>query len=153
MQTKIKNLATGQVLSQNFQQSDKFEEAEIIKEKIVFIYANKNKGEYWFHKEGDPSKRFSLSENQVEDIKSYLKSGPGVELLKFNDQIIGIELPIKIDFKVIEAPPDIKGSTAQGGSKSATIETGAKINVPLFINEGDIITVNTKTGEYVQRAR
>ena len=68
-----------------------------------------------------------------------------------NDQVISVELPVKVDLTVTEAPPGIKGDTATGGTKSVTLETGAKVNVPLFINEGDIIRVNTETGEYVER--
>ena len=82
---------------------------------------------------------------------NFLKSNLEITALKFKGKLINIELPIKVDYKIIEAPPAIKGDTAQGGAKAVTIETGAKINVPLFIDEGDIIKVNTQTGEYVER--
>jgi elongation factor P len=80
-----------------------------------------------------------------------LKPGIPIDAFQFNGKIINISLPIKMEFKVVEAPPGIKGDTAQGGTKVVTIETGAKVAVPLFINEGDIIRINTETGEYVER--
>ncbi len=84
-------------------------------------------------------------------MHQFLKKDLEIKAFKFKDKIINIELPIKIDLKVIEAPPNIKGDTAQGGTKTVILETGAKINVPLFIKEGDIIRINTQTGEYVER--
>ena len=80
-----------------------------------------------------------------------MKPNTEVTAYKFNDDIINVELPIKMDLKVTEAPPALKGNTAQGGNKSVTLETGAKVNVPLFVEEGDIIRVNTQTGQYIER--
>ena len=85
------------------------------------------------------------------DRGKFLKPNIKVTTWLFNEKVIRIELPVKMDFKVIEAPPSIKGNTAQGGTKSVTIEGGAKINAPLFINEGDTVRVNTETGLYVER--
>lgn len=148
-QTKLKNLVTGKVLEQTFKQSDKVEEAEIEKEKAIYIY-NRN-GEWWFHKKGDPSLRFKLEESVLEDKKSFLKEDAEVLTLNFNGDVIGVNLPIKMNFEVVEAPPNIKGNTSSGGTKPVTIETGATINTPLFIERGDKIEVNTDTGEYVSR--
>jgi len=149
LQTKIKNLINGKVLERNFQQSDTFEEANIQKEKVKYIY--NHRGQYWFNYENDPSKRFNLTTDILGDAINYLKPNTVLDALLFNSEIININLPIKMDFKVIEAPPAIRGNTAQGGNKQVTIESGAKINVPLFINEGDVVRINTKTGEYVER--
>lgn len=149
MQTKLKSLISGKVIDRNFQPSDTIEEAEIDKFPAIFIYTNK--GNYWFHKKGDPSVRFSIEENILGNSRYFLKPNTEVLALFFNNKIIKIILPIKMEFKVIEAPPAIRGNTAQGGSKQVTIETGAKISVPLFIEAGDIIKVNTETGEYVGR--
>ena len=149
VQTRIRNLITGKLLDRNFQASDSFEEAEIEKKKAMFIY--QTKGEYWFHAEGDPKARFSLSAELVGDQGQFLKPNTRVETMVFDDKVIKIDIPVKMDFKVIEAPPSTKGNTAQGGTKVVTIEGGAKISAPLFINEGEIIRVNTQTGQYVER--
>lgn len=149
VQTRIKNLKTGQVYSRNFKPADTFIEADVEKRKILFLYAHR--GEYVFAESGNTKNRFPLK-NEIEDIKKWLKPNTEVEAVFLDDKLLTADVPIKMEFKVIEAPPGLKGDTAQGGTKIATIETGAKISVPLFINEGDIIRINTKTGEYVERA-
>ncbi len=149
LQTKIRNLATGKVLERNFQQSDTFEEAEVVRQNVKYLYSHRK--EYWFSYENDSSKRFRLQDDILGEKAGFLKSNTILEAIIFNNKIIKINLPVKMDFKVTEAPPAIKGDTAQGGVKQVTIETGAKINVPLFIKEGDIIKINTQTGEYAER--
>jgi len=153
MQTKLKNLISLKVIDYNFQPSDEIEEAEIEKIDAVFIYANR--GEYWFHKLNNPKERFSLKEEVLGKKAQFLKPNTQVKAVIFKsqkeDKIISIVLPVKMDFKVIEAPPALKGNTAQGGSKQVVIETGAKITTPLFIETGDIIRINTETEEYVER--
>src|SRR6185437_13369994 len=139
VQTRIRNLITGKLLDRNFQASDNFEEAEVVRATANFIYAQK--GEYWFHEEGNPKNRFALNGEIVGDQGQFLKPNTKVTTLSFEDKVIQVEIPVKMEFKVTEAPPSIKGNTAQGGTKSVTIEGGAKINAPLFINEGDIIRV------------
>ncbi len=147
IQTKLKNLKTGQVLARNFKPSDTFEEAEILKNKVTYLY--NHRGEYWFS--GTDNKRFLLTEDALSDIIRFLKSNTEVEAVYFNGQILTIILPIKMDVKVLEAPPAIRGNTAGSATKTVIIETGASVDVPLFINENDIIRVNTVTGEYVER--
>ena len=149
VQSRIKNLINGKIIERNFQQSDSFEEADIARKEVKFLYSHRE--EFWFCEANDPSKRFQLSQDILGDSSKFLKSNLIVSAIMFNEKIINIELPIKIDFKVIEAPPAIKGDTAQGGVKQVKIETDATINVPLFINEGDIIKINTETGEYTER--
>lgn len=148
IQTKLKNLKTGQVLARNFKPSDTFEEADILKKKVKYLYTHR--GEYWFCEENGKD-RFLLKEDVLGDAIYFLKPNTTVEALNFKGAILNITLPIKMDFKVLEAPPAIRGNTAQGGTKTVTIETGAQINAPLFISEGDIIRINTQTGEYVER--
>ena len=149
VQTRIKNLITGKIVDRNFQASDNFEEADIERRNANFIYASK--GEYWFHAEGDPKARFSLPEDIVGDQGRFLKPNTKVQTMVFEEKVIKLDIPIKMDFKVIEAPPAIRGNTAQGGTKQVTIEGGAKVNAPLFINEGDVIRINTQSGDYVER--
>ncbi|MBI2623449.1 MAG: elongation factor P [Candidatus Liptonbacteria bacterium] len=149
VQTKIKNLMTGKIVDRNFQPSDNFEEAEIEKKPAVFIYTNR--GEYWFHEEGNPKNRFMLKTELLGEAAQFLKPNTPVETMMFDGKVITVKLPVKMDFKVIEAPPAIKGNTAQGGSKVVVLEGGAKVSAPLFVNEGDMVKVNTETGEYVER--
>ncbi len=149
VQTRIRNLLNGKVIERNFAQSDVFEEADIKRENVKFLYAHRD--EYWFSYENNSSERFKLAEDVIGDGTKYLKNNTVVEAILFNDQIININLPIKMDFKVIEAPPAIRGDTAQGGVKQVVIETKASVNVPLFIEEGDVIRINTETGQYVER--
>lgn len=149
-QTKIKNLITGKIMEKTFHQNDKFEEADIEKKPIKYLY--NHRGEFWFCFEKKPSERFKLEKSLIGDSWDLLKANTIVEANIFNDQTIGISLPIKVELKVVEAPPSIKGNTAQGGTKQVKVETGATINAPLFINEGDIIRINTQTKEYVDRA-
>ena len=149
MQTKIKNLLTGKVIERNFQQSDYFEEADIEKKEVKFLYSHRN--EFWFSELDDPSKRFKLGNDIIGEASKFLKPNTLISALLFNGEIINIELPVKMDFKVVEAPPSVRGNTAQGGTKQVKLETGAMVDVPLFINEGDIVRVNTQTGEYAER--
>lgn len=149
LQTKIRNLRTGQVYERNFKPADEFEEAKI--EKIASSFLYESRGLYWFDEAGNPKNRFSLKFEEIGDSAQFLKPNLEISAVKFGDKIISIELPIKVDYKVIEAPPAIRGDTAQGGTKTVIIETAAKISTPLFINEGDVIRVNTETGEYVER--
>lgn len=149
MQTKIRNLITGKIVDRNWQASDEFEEAEVEKKPAIFIYCQR--GEFWFHEEGNPRNRFALKEEFLGETAKFLKPNTKVTAVIFSGRVIKIYLPVKMDFKVIEAPPSIKGNTAQGGTKMVTIEGGAKISAPLFIEAGDIIRINTETGEYVER--
>ena len=126
------------------------EEAEVEKVKLKFIYSHR--GKFVFQKIDTPQ-RFELQEEVIGEKKDYLKEGLEVEGYFFEGKLISISLPPKVDLKVIEAPPGIKGDTKQGGTKTVVLETGKKINVPLFIEAGDIIRVNTEKGEYVERVK
>ena len=149
-QLKIRSLISGKVSNYTAHSNDSFEEAGIEKVQAEFIYSKR--GEFWFKNPEDPSDRFMIAENIIGSAKNYLKSELNVYILKFGDRIINIELPIKIDLEVTEAPPNIKGSTADGGTKTVKTETGLEVKTPLFIERGDIIRVNTEKGEYTERA-
>ncbi|MBI2048339.1 MAG: elongation factor P [Parcubacteria group bacterium] len=148
-QTKLRNLLTGGTIEYTFHQPDKAEEADLSKRTIKFIYTRN--GEYWFMDPNNPKDRFPLSETIVGTQGQYLKQDMTVEALVFDENIIQIKIPIKVELKVTEAPPNIRGNTAQGGNKVATLETGATVQVPLFVEIGDVIRINTDTGEYVER--
>ena len=149
VQTKMRNLMNGKILERNFAQSDVFEEADIQRQKVKFLYSHRN--QYWFVNENDQSKRFELSHELLGDSTKFLKADTILEAIQFEGNVITVDLPVKMEFKVTEAPPAIRGDTAQGGVKQVKIETGAYLNVPLFINQDDIVRINTETGEYVER--
>lgn len=149
IQTKLKNLLNGNVLDRNFHQGDVFEEAELSKFSAKFLYAHR--GRYFFCEEENPSKRFDLGEELLGPQVNFLKPNEIVEAIVFNEKVVSLMIPIKIQLKVIEAPPGIKGDSAQGGTKIVTLETGVKISVPLFVEEGDMVEVNTETGQYSRR--
>lgn len=148
-QTKLRHLITGKVTEQAFHVSEKVEEADLSTKPVKYLYANK--GEKWFCTENNPADRFTLSEDTIGTGGQFLKPNMIVEALVFDEKIIGVKLPIKMDLLVTDAPPAVKGNTAQGGSKQITLETGTVINAPLFINEGDIVRINTQEGSYVER--
>lgn len=150
VQVKMRNLINGKILERNFAQSDVFEEADVERQKVKYLYNHRD--QYWFCQENDPSKRFELKTEILGDSVKFLKPNTVLEAILFEDKVINVELPIKMDFKVIEAPPAVRGDTAQGGVKQVKLETGAMVNVPLFINQDDIIRINTETGEYTERA-
>ena len=145
----MRNVINGKILERNFAQSDVFEEADIERAKVKFLYNHKD--QYWFSYENEPSKRFLLTEELIGEATKFLKANTILDAIEYNGNIINIELPVKMEFKVLEAPPAIRGDTAQGGVKQVKIETGASINVPLFISQDDIVRVNTETGQYVER--
>lgn len=149
IQAKIKNLISGKMVSRNFHPGENFKEAEIEKKEIMFIYSHRS--EFWFCLPQNLKERFSLPLEIIGENAKFLKKDLMIDAYEFNEQIISIKLPVKIDYRVKEAPPAVKGDTVQGGSKTVILENNLEINTPLFIEENDIIRVNTETGEYVER--
>ena len=149
-QTKLKHLITGSVKEQSFQQFEKAEEADIESKELTYLYSGK--GQSWFCDPKHPSDRFALKTEILDKKEGFLKANTIVNAMLFDEKVIGIKLPIKVELLVTEAAPAVKGNTVSGGSKQVVLETGATINVPMFINEGDVLRVNTETGEYSERA-
>lgn len=151
-EAKLKNLLTGSTITRTFNPSaDKFEEADVEKRSLIFIYSHR--GKYVFAKPENKGERFELSEENLGDEKLFLKENMEVAAHYFKGDIINIELPIKVEYKVAEAPPNIRGNTVSGGTKQVVLESGATISTPLFIEMGDIIRVNTQKKEYVERVK
>src|SRR3989338_3076323 len=148
-QFKVKNLVNGKIFDKTFRPAETFEEAELERMDAQFIYARS--AEYWFHEIGNPGNRFSISEETLGNQAGFLKPQMIVRAVKFDERIINVEVPIKVEYKVVEAPPNVRGNTAQGGTKQVVIETGVKVSTPMFVETGDVIRVNTETGEYVER--
>ncbi len=147
--TKLKNLKSGRVVEVTFHQNENAEEADLESKSVTFIY--RKPGEYWFHMTGKPAERFALSEDLVGDQGRFLKERSEVTAVVYDEEIIGLKLPIKMELKVKEAMEAVKGNTSSGALKEVTLETGAKIMVPMFIGEGDVLSINTETGDYSER--
>lgn len=149
MRTKLKNLINGSALDKTFLAGESFEFADVGNKRCQFLYKS---DESAFFMDNETFEQFELPIDQVEGSLPYLKDDMEVYVTFYEGKPIAVQLPPKIELKVLETPPGVKGDTATGGSKPATLETGAVVNVPLFINEGEVILVNTETGEYVGRA-
>jgi len=154
-QVKLKSLISGKTFAATFHVSDMADEADITKKEVTFLY--ENKGEYWFCDPTDKSNRFKLDATLLDGTEKFLKTNSNVTALVWTDEddeekIIKLALPIKMNFKVKEASPAVRGDTAKGGNKTVILENGTTINVPMFIQEGDTLVINTETGDYVERA-
>ena len=149
LKVKCRNLINGNILERTYQGAEKEEEAETETKKANFMY--KDKDEAYFMDNAN-FEQFNLPLEEIGESAQFLKEGVDVDVLYFESRPVSISLPIKMDFKVVSAPPGVKGNSAGNVNKQVEIETGAKVNVPMFINEGDMIRINTDTGEYVERA-
>ena len=152
-QVKLRSLISGKVFPATFHVADSADEADIIKRDVTFLYTNR--GEFWFCDPEDKSKRFKLDAVLIGNAEKFLKPNGNVTVLIWDNDnvetVIKLSLPIKMNFKVKEAPPAVRGDTSKSGNKVITLENGATLNAPMFIKEGDVISVNTETGEYVER--
>ena len=154
-QVKLRSLMSGKVFPATYHVSDKADEADIEKRDVKFLY--QNKGEFWFCSPTNPADRFKLDENLLGNSAKFLKANEIVSALVWTDEddeekTIGLKLPIKMEFKVKEAPPAVRGDTSKSGNKIITLENGTTLSAPMFITEGDTVRINTETGEYVERA-
>ena len=147
--TKLKGLKSGRSLEVTFHQNETVEEADLETKNVTYIYRKGN--EYWFHMSGKPSERFALTEDLVGDQGKFMKERMEIPALVFDDEVIGLKFPIKMELLVKEAMEAVKGNTSSGALKEVTLETGARIMVPMFINEGDLISINTESAEYSER--
>lgn len=148
-QTRLRHLVSGKVIEISFHQSETVDEADVGTMQAKYLYTNR--GESWFSEADNPKNRFSFPEEAVHDKAQWLMPNSVVEVLTYEEKPMSIKIPIKIDLEVKDAPPAVKGNTVSGGSKQATLATGAVVSVPLFINPGDIVRINTDTGEYTER--
>jgi elongation factor P len=146
---RMKNLRTGQVIEKTLHQSDVLQDAYITKREVKYLY--QNRGEFWFCESNNPKERFSLPADVVGDLGKYVTENSFVEAIEYQDTIMSIGTPIKVELKVKEAPDAVKGNTSSGATKEVILETGHHIFAPMFINKGDVISVNTETGSYSER--
>lgn len=147
--TKLKNLKTGQVIENTFRSGESVELVDVLRNKCQYLYSD---GSDFHFMDNETYEQFSLSEESIGDAKKFLIEDTECYAMYLDGTPVSVQLPEKMDFKVISTPPGVKGDTATGGSKEATIETGTVIKVPLFIKEGEMIKVNTSSGDYVSKA-
>ncbi len=150
VRTKLKNLKTGRVIDRTFRSGEKVEDVRIERKTMQYLY--QSEGQYVFM-DTETYEQVPISEEMLGDKRLFLKEGQEVEVLFHGETPVGVELPFFVELAVAKTEPGVRGDTASGGSKPATLETGAVIQVPLFINEGDVLKVDTRTGEYIERVR
>jgi len=149
VRTKMKNMRTGAVVERTFNAGEKLPKAHLERREMEYLYHD---GTYYVFMDTENYEQTLLTEAQITDSKNFLKENMNISILTFQGNIIGVDLPGQVELEVVETEPGIKGDTASGGNKPATLETGAVVRVPFFINVGDRIRVNTKTGDYIERA-
>ena len=145
---KLRNVKRGQTVDRSFQAGDRWPRAQLDKRPVQFLYRD---GDEYHFMENETYDQFALSAEQLEDAVHYLKDGMMVDRTSYQGETIGIELPVSVDLVVIETEPGFAGDTQTGARKSATTSTGLVVQVPIFVNEGDSIRVDTRTGEYQTR--
>ncbi len=148
MRTKLKNLKTGSIIERTFKSGEKFEQVDLIRKKKQYMY---QAGDNLVFMDMETFEEIHVPKQQIGDAIKFLKEGVEVEGLYLNDNFLGIELPYTVELKVVGTVPGIRGDSVSNVMKPATLETGVEILVPLFINEGDIVKVDTRTGEYIER--
>ena len=148
MRTKLKNFQTGKVLEKTFRTGDKFEEIEIEYQPALYLYSDRKSSVFQLKSNNE---RINFDLEKTKDLIEFLKEKTEVSIIFLDEKPININIPPKVELKVIEAVPAIKGNTVTGAIKTVTLETGLKIKTPIFIKNGDILIINTETGEYVSR--
>lgn len=148
VRTKIKNVKTGQVFERNFRAGEKLNRAVVERKSMQYLYQD---GDTYYFMDNKTYEQIPLSKEQLGDAVLYLKENQEVMVMFYEGVPIGVDLPTFVELTVVDTEPGFKGDTATGGSKPATLETGAVIQVPLFIEKGDVVRVDTRTGEYLSR--
>lgn len=148
VRTRLKSLVTGLVRDETFRSGEKVGVPDLQEREMQYLY--KDSGQYVFM-DTNTYEQFYLTEDQLGESRLYLKEQVQVKVLFYKGQPIGVDLPNFVDLEVVDTEPGVRGDTATGGTKPAVLETGATVQVPLFINKGDIIKVDSRTGEYIER--
>lgn len=149
VRTKLKNVRTGAVVERTFNAGEKLPRARVDRREMQYLY---NDGESFNFMDNQNYEQISITKEQLGDIVKFLKENTNVYILLYQGAVIGVELPNFVELEVVETAPGIKGDTASGGSKPATLETGAVVQVPFFIEVGDVLQIDTRTGSYLKRA-
>ena len=149
VRTKLKNLISGGIIERTFRPSEKIPRAHIDRKDMQYLY---NDGELFHFMDTESYEQMAVNAEDIGDTLKFVKENEMVKILSHEDKVFGIEPPITVELKITETEPGFKGDTAQGATKPATVETGAVVYVPLFINQGEVIKIDTRTEEYLGRA-
>jgi len=148
VKTKLREVGAGHTIERSFQSDEKLVDVELDLRQMQYLY---NDGDMYYFMDTESFEQMPFTAERLGDALNYLKEGNSVEVSSYRDKVIGITVPITVDLRVTETEPGFKGDTATAGTKPAKLETGLAIQVPLFINEGDVIKVDTRTGTYIER--
>jgi len=148
IRTKLRNLRTGATIDKNFTSGDRVEDIRLDHQTVQYIYSD---GDFYYFMDVETYEQFPLPNAVLEDAKPYLVENTEIELSSYEGERLDVDLPITVDLEVVQAPPGFAGDTAQGATKDVTLETGLVLQVPLFIEEGDVLRVDTRTARYVTR--
>jgi elongation factor P len=150
VRTKLKSLLTGRVLDQTFRSGEKVKRPDLVEREMQYLY---REGDRFCMMDNESFEQIMLTENQVGEARFFLTENLDVKILFFNQQPMGVDLPLFVELAVTQTEPGVKGDTAAGGTKPASLESGLTLQVPLFISEGDRVKVDTRTGAYMERAK
>jgi elongation factor P len=150
VRTKLKSLLTGRVLDQTFRSGEKVKRPDLVEREMQYLY---REGDSFCMMDNETYEQMMLTADQVGDVRLFLTENLDVKILFFNQQPVAVEVPLFVELEVAQTEPGVKGDTAAGGTKPATLESGVTIQVPLFINEGDRVRVDTRTGSYMERVK
>ncbi len=148
VRTKIKNLKTGAVLEKTFRPTEKMPKAHIDRQDMEYLY---NDGDLYHFMNSETYEQIAINADEVDESLKFVKENEVVKILSYDGQVFGIEPPLFVELKITDTEPGFAGNTAQGATKPATLETGAQIQVPLFINQDEVVKIDTRTGEYLGR--
>lgn len=149
VRTKLKNVLTGRVLEKTFRAGERMESARLEEEPYQYLY---NDGDLFYFMHGETFEQIPVGRDVLGDKPKWLKENEQVGLVFYDGKVIAVNIPNFVELTLTECAPGVQGDRAQGGTKSATLETGATIQVPLFLSEGEVVKVDTRTGEYIERA-
>ncbi|MGI6623568.1 MAG: elongation factor P [Clostridiaceae bacterium] len=149
VRAKIRNVITGSTIERTFNPTDKFERAQISRRDMEYLY---NDGDLAYFMDTETYEQLPINMSQISDSLVFVKENMVCKILSYKDNVFGVEPPMFVELEVTDTEPGFKGDTATGATKPATVETGAQVKVPLFINQGDVIRIDTRTGEYLERA-
>jgi len=148
VRSKLKNVKTGAVVERTFRAGERIEEVRLERRPMVYLY---NAADEYYFMDNETYDQFPISDELIKDSIPFLKENTEVEVLMHGDAIIGVEIPLFVNLRVVDTTPGFKGDTVTAGSKPAQLETGATIQVPMFLEPGDVVKVDTRTGTYIER--
>jgi elongation factor P len=149
IKAKLRDLLSGAIFEQSFRSGDKYKAVRIEKSEATYLYSD---NDLYYFMDSETYEQSALNREQISEVLPYLKEGNPVKILRYEETVIGIELPITVELQIVQTEPGHKGDTVSGATKPATLESGATVLVPLFVNQGDRIRVDTRTGNYLERA-